>query len=82
MALVEFLLVTNIGKNHTVIMNVTNETGMKALVALCPQCQSQSLYCGKIQTDLRQLKNKEVLYCRKCKFVSSTDEFKKLLFSV
>ncbi len=61
-------------------MNIADDIGMTQLAALCPQCQSQKLFCGKVQTDVKSLKNKEVLYCRGCKFVISVDEYKKLLF--
>jgi len=62
-------------------MNLTNEFGMKQLLACCPNCESDSLYCGKIPTSLRDIVNKEVLFCKICKFVVSVDEFKKVLFS-
>ncbi|WP_249111142.1 hypothetical protein [Nitrosopumilus sp. K4] len=58
---------------------MTNEFGMKHLLAQCPNCQSDSLYCGKIPTSIRDMANKEVLFCKKCKFVVPVDEFKKIL---
>jgi len=61
-------------------MNITDDLGIKPLLASCPKCHSQKLFCGKVETDLKSLKNKEVLYCRGCKFVISVDEFKELLF--
>ena len=63
-------------------MNITNEYGMNPLLAQCPNCDKESLYCGKIPTSIRAMINKEVLFCKTCKFVTSVDEFKKLLFSV
>jgi len=44
-------------------MNMTNELGMKKLTANCPQCLIDSLYCGKIPTEIKSLSNKEVLFC-------------------
>ena len=61
-------------------MNVTNELGMKKLAASCPQCLVDSLYCGTIPTEIKSLSNKEVLFCKICKFVMSVDDFKKNLF--
>lgn len=63
-------------------MNIQNEFGMKPLLASCPNCTRSSLYCGKIHTALRDMANKEVLFCKLCKFVVSVDEFKKILSSV
>ena len=61
-------------------MNMTNEFGMKKLTANCPQCLIDSLYCGKIPTEIKSLSNKEVLFCKSCKFVIAVEEFKKNLF--
>jgi len=55
---------------------------MKALLACCPNCDGISLYCGKIPTTLQDMINKEVLFCKTCKFVVSVDEFKKMLSSI
>ncbi|MBI2111622.1 MAG: hypothetical protein HY476_01745 [Nitrosarchaeum sp.] len=63
-------------------MNLKNEFGMKPLLACCPNCDGASLYCGKIPTTLRDMINKEVLFCKTCKFVVSVDEFKKILSSI
>ncbi|TAK15983.1 MAG: hypothetical protein EPO37_09300 [Nitrosarchaeum sp.] len=63
-------------------MNLKNEFGMKPLLACCPNCDGTSLYCGKIPTTLRDMINKEVLFCKTCKFVVSVDEFKKILSSI
>jgi len=54
---------------------------MKPLLACCPNCDN-TLYCGKIPTTLRDMANKEVLFCKACKFVVSVDEFKKMLSSI
>ncbi len=62
-------------------MNFTNEYGMRQLLAKCPNCYKESLYCGKIPTSIRSLINKEVLFCKLCKFVTPVNEFKKLLTS-
>ncbi|HSG84599.1 MAG: hypothetical protein ACE5RQ_01965 [Nitrosopumilus sp.] len=61
-------------------MNVTNELGMKKLAANCPQCLIDSLYCGKIPTEIKSLENKEVLFCKSCKFVIPVEEYKKILY--
>jgi hypothetical protein len=55
---------------------------MKPLLACCPNCDGTSLYCGKIPTTLRDMANKEVLFCKTCKFVVPVDEFKKMLSSI
>ena len=60
-------------------MNLTNEFGMKPLLAKCPNCYSESLFCGKIPTSIKNLANKEVLFCKRCKFVTSVEEYKKML---
>jgi hypothetical protein len=62
-------------------MNVTDEYGMSHLIAKCPSCQSESLYCGKIPTKLKHMQNKEVLFCKKCKFITPVEEFKNMLAS-
>jgi hypothetical protein len=63
-------------------MNIKNEFGMKPLLASCPNCDKTSLYCGKIPTKIHDMANKEVLFCKMCKFVVSVDEFKKILSSI
>jgi len=60
-------------------MNLTNQFGMKKLAANCPNCQIDSIYCGMIPTEIKSLANKEVLFCKSCKFVISVDEYKNLL---
>ena len=62
-------------------MNITNELGLKPLVACCPSCVSESLYCGKIDSKMRDLKYVEMLYCKKCKFAMLVEEFKNNLYS-
>ncbi|MDH3736607.1 MAG: hypothetical protein OEQ94_06265 [Nitrosopumilus sp.] len=44
-------------------MNLKNEFGMMLLLAKCPNCDEESLYCGMIQTSIKTLANKEVLFC-------------------
>ncbi len=61
-------------------MNLTNEFGMKHLAANCPVCDTKSVYCGMIPTKIKSLANKEVLFCKNCKFVIPVDEFKNLLY--
>jgi len=63
-------------------LNLRNEFGMTRLLATCPRCDVDSLYCGKIPTSIKNLMNKEVLFCKNCKFVVSVDEYKKILFQV
>ncbi|HEY5735371.1 MAG TPA: hypothetical protein VIS47_02310 [Nitrosopumilus sp.] len=63
-------------------MNVSNEYGMKKLAANCPTCLIHSLYCGTIPTEIKSLANKEVLFCKGCKFVIAVDEFKNMLYQV
>jgi len=60
-------------------LNLKNEFGMMKLMAKCPNCDDDSLYCGKIPTSIKTLTNKEVLFCKNCKFVVTVDEYKKLL---
>ena len=62
-------------------MKLKNEFGMKHLLASCPNCSDDSLYCGMIPTEIKSLANKEVLFCKSCKFVIPVDEYKKLLLS-
>jgi transcription elongation factor Elf1 len=62
-------------------MNVTDEYGMNPLIAKCPSCQSESLFCGKIQTKIKKMVNKEVLFCKKCKLITPVEEFKSMLAS-
>ena len=63
-------------------LNLGNEFGMTQLLTTCPRCDADLLYCGKIPTSVKNLKNKEVLFCKNCKFVVSVDEYKKILFQV
>ncbi len=60
-------------------MNLKNEFGMKLLLATCPNCDMESLYCGRIPTSVKTLINKEVLFCKTCKFVVTVNEYKKIL---
>ena len=60
-------------------MNLTKEYGMTKLAAHCPQCRIDTVYCGMIPTEIKSLANKEVLFCKSCKFVISVDEYKDLL---
>ena len=61
-------------------MNLKTDFGMKQLLAKCPNCEKESLYCGKIPTEIKNLANKEVLFCKNCKFVVTVDEYKKMLW--
>ena len=61
-------------------MNLKTDFGMKQLLAKCPNCEKESLYCGKIPTSIKNLSNKEVLFCKNCKFVVTVDEYKKMLW--
>lgn len=61
-------------------MDLSNQYGMSLLLASCPNCDGSSLYCGKIPTSMQDLKNKEVLFCKECKFVMAVNEFKKFLY--
>jgi len=61
-------------------MQLTKEFGMIKLAANCPQCSIDSVYCGMIPTEIKSLANKEVLFCKSCKFVISVDEYKKHLY--
>jgi len=63
-------------------MQLTKEYGMIKLAANCPQCRIDSVYCGMIPTEIKSLANKEVLFCKSCKFVISVDEYKKQLYQV
>ena len=62
-------------------MDLKTEFGLDHLLASCPNCQKTTLYCGKIDSKLNDLKRKEVLFCKTCKFVVSVGEFKKMLFT-
>ena len=64
------------------MLNLKNEFGMIHLLATCPNCDVNTLYCGKIPTAIKNLMNKEVLFCKNCKFVVSVDEYKKILSQV
>ena len=61
-------------------MQLTKEFGMIKLAANCPQCNLDSVYCGMIPTEIKSLANKEVLFCKSCKFVISVDDYKKQLY--
>lgn len=65
-----------------ITLNLKNEFGMNKLLATCPNCDADSLYCGKIPTSIKNLVSKEVLFCKRCKFVVSVDEYKKILFQI
>ena len=60
-------------------LNLKNEFGMKKLLAKCPNCEDDSLYCGRIPTSIKNLVKKEVLFCKNCKFVVTVDEYKQIL---
>ena len=62
-------------------MNIPDELGLKPLAACCPSCRSESLYCGKIDSKIKDLKNVEILFCKRCKFAIPVEQFKKNLFS-
>ena len=62
------------------MMDLTTEHGMKRLLAKCPNCEKDALYCGRIPTKIKSLSNKEVLFCKNCKFVVTVDEYKKMLW--
>ena len=55
---------------------------MTRLLATCPNCTASTLYCGKIPTSIKSLMNKEVLFCKSCKFTVPVDEYKKILYQV
>lgn len=63
-------------------MKINKEFGMKSLLAHCPNCEQKSLYCGTIPTTIETLVNKEVLFCKDCKFVMAVDEYKEMLLQV
>jgi len=52
---------------------------MMSLLAKCHNCDGNSLYCGIIPTSIKTLVNKEVLFCKNCKFVVTVDEYIKML---
>ena len=60
-------------------VNLKKELGMRHLLASCPNCYQDSLYCGMIPTTIKTLINKEVLFCKACKFVVTVDDYKKML---
>ncbi|QLH02981.1 hypothetical protein C5F47_05165 [Nitrosopumilus cobalaminigenes] len=60
-------------------MQLTKEFGMTKLAASCPQCNVDTVYCGMIPTEIKSLTNKEVLFCKSCKFVIAVDEYKNIL---
>lgn len=62
-------------------MDVTIEYEMKELLASSPNCQKSTLYCGKIISQINDLNNKEVLFCKSCKFVVPVIDYKNILFS-
>ena len=61
------------------MLNLNNKFGMQLLLAKCTNCDGNSLYSGMIPTEIKSLANKEVLFCKQCKFVVSIDEYKKIL---
>ena len=65
---------------HSDGMNLKKDLGMQHLLASCPNCNGNSLYCGVIPTTIKTLSNKEVLFCKECKFVVSVDDYKNMLF--
>ena len=65
-----------------VLVEQKNEFGMSLLLAKCPNCQMESLYCGKIPTAIKELTNKEVLFCKNCKFVVTVDGYKEMLYHI
>ena len=67
---------------HKTTMEQKNEFGMKLLLTKCPNCLKESLYCGKIPTTIKDLVNKEVLFCKNCKFVVAVEAYKKTLYQV
>jgi hypothetical protein len=64
------------------MLDLKNEFGMKSLLACCPNCDNTSLYCGKIPTTIRDMANKELLFCKTCKLVVPVEELKEILFSI
>lgn len=62
------------------MLNLKNEFGMTLLLAKCPNCDEGSFYCGMIPTSIKSLTNKEVLFCKNCKFVISVDDYKNMLW--
>jgi len=66
-------------KTISSLLNTKNKFRMMKLVAKCPNCYDDSLYCGKIPTSIKTLAHKEVLFCKNCKFVIAVDEYKKML---
>lgn len=76
----DFYLLLIYHKTVRLPLNLKNEFGMIKLLAKCPNCEDDSLYCGRIPTSIKTLANKEVLFCKNCKFVVTVDEYKKMLF--
>ena len=62
------------------LMDLKTQQGMNHLAASCPECQKETLYCGKIDSTINDLNHKEILFCKFCKFVIPVSEFKKTLF--
>jgi hypothetical protein len=62
-------------------MDLKTQQGMIRLNACCPDCQQETLYCGKIESKMSELNRKELLFCKSCKFVIPVEEFKKILYS-
>ncbi|MGD8638441.1 MAG: hypothetical protein PVG43_06055 [Nitrosopumilaceae archaeon] len=62
-------------------MDLKTQQGMVHSNASCPDCQKETLYCGKIESKIGDLNRKEILFCKSCKFVIPVAEFKKMLFS-
>ena len=66
-------------EQHIEDVNLKKELGMRHLLASCPNCYQNSLYCGMIPTTIKTLSNKEVLFCKSCTFVVTVDDYKKML---
>ncbi|MFB5607465.1 MAG: hypothetical protein ACE5RG_05110 [Candidatus Nitrosomaritimum yanchengensis] len=62
-------------------MDLKTQQGMIRLNACCPDCQKESLYCGKIESRMSDLNRRESLFCKSCKFVIPVADFKKILLS-
>jgi len=62
-------------------MDLKPQQGMMRLNACCPDCQKETLYCGKIESTISALNRRELLFCKSCKFVIPVADFKQILFS-
>ena len=62
-------------------MDLKTRQSMIHLSAFCPDCQKETLYCGKIDSQMSEINKKELLFCKSCKFVTLVADFKKTLFS-